>query len=345
MRTRDNEIKQWPVRPLALPLLVVSLWNAQGAESNTPGPPPPPHWYQKVTPGITLHSLSPVEYFRGLLGMTPAERDRVLAGKSAEERTAVLAKIAEYEAMPAEVREARLHQTELHWRLMNLMKLPPKMREEQMRLISPLDQPMILTVLNQWDELPPKSRGALLEKESFLRTYLQWQGSTANGRQELLLKLSPGQRKEWAEELPRWQALPENQRAEWCDQFRRFFNLTDREQRDAIRSLSEAERRQMEPGLRTFALLPAGQRQLCIESFRKFATMSPAEQDQFLRNAEKWQAMSAPERGLWRRLVGELPPMPPLPPGFYDRLPPMPPGFGLSRATPETSAAKPPSMP
>lgn len=316
-----------------LSMLLVISGNVRGTDTNLP--PMPPHWYQRVTPAITLHCLSPVDYFRGLLGMTPAERERVLAGKSADERAAVLAKITEYEALPADVREARLHETELQWRLITLMKSPPDMRGVQLKLIAAPDQPMILSVLNQWDQLPAKTRAALLEKESFIRAYLQWQGTTANGRQELLLKLPAARRKQWVDELARWQALPESERAEWCDQFRRFFNLTYGEQKEAVQTLSESEKRQMEQGLRTFARLTAAQRRLCIESFRKFATMSPAEQDQFLKNAEKWQAMSPSERALWRRLVGELPPMPP---NFYDRMPPLPPGFSLNK--PPTAAAQ-----
>jgi len=73
----------------------------QAPQSNVPGPPPPsppmpPHWYQQVTNGVTLNHLTPVAYFRGLLGMTPAERERVLADKSEEKRKQVLAKVREY---------------------------------------------------------------------------------------------------------------------------------------------------------------------------------------------------------------------------------------------------------
>src|SRR5665213_4421786 len=113
-------------------------------------PPPAPHWYQSVARGVTLNHLTPVAYFRGLLGMTPAERERVLADKSAEKRKQVLAKVREYEALPPEVREARLLQTELHWRLLVLLRLDPAERKSHLQEISPMYQPMILSQLARW---------------------------------------------------------------------------------------------------------------------------------------------------------------------------------------------------
>src|SRR5271170_4463864 len=148
------------MRPASIPfaglLLLAQALAALGqpAPGDSSGPPPPPHWYQHVTNGVTLHHLTPVAYFRGLLGMTPAERDRVLADKSEEQRQQVLAKVREYEALPPEVREARLLQTELHWRLLVLLPLDPAERKERLLEISPMYQPMLLSQLARWDELP-----------------------------------------------------------------------------------------------------------------------------------------------------------------------------------------------
>jgi hypothetical protein len=290
-----------------------------GAEqTNSPAAPPLPPGYQNVTPSITLHHISPVEYFRGILGMTPAERERALAGKPPEKRKAILEQAREYEALPRDVREARLRQTELHWHLMTLMRLDPKEREGQMKQISPLDLPMIEGQLQKWDELPGATRKALLENERFIQTYVGWQVSSPADQEKILKKLAPERRAYFTQELRRWQALPEDQRAELCEQFRRFF-----EQRQTISTLPEAERQQMERALQAYAELPPAQRQRCIDSFGKFVAMEPEERAQFLQNAEKWEAMTAHERQLWRTLVGELPPMPPAPPG----MPPMPPGF------------------
>ncbi len=312
-----------PAIPFAAAVLISGTCFGQSELSltNLPGPPSPPHWYQSVGAGVTLPHLSPVEYFRGLLGMSPAERQRVLAGKSAAETNTILRYVQEYEAMPAEVREARLHETELHWHLLNLMRLEGPARAAELKQVSPPDQPMILGPLANWDALPAAKRNELLEKEDFIRTYLEWAARSPAGRQEWLEQLPAGRRARWAVEWQRWQGLPEEQRAGLCEQFRRFFTLTGQEQRQAINAMSDAERRDMEQALRAFDRLPPAERQGCINSFRKFASLTTEERNQFLRNAQRWEAMTAHERQRWRELVEHLPAMPPMPPGF----PPYPP--------------------
>jgi hypothetical protein len=56
---------------------------------------------------------------------------------------------------------------------------------------------------------------------------------------------------------------------------------------------------------------PVQQRKKFIAAFKKVAGMSPAERQNFLKNAERWQAMSIDERRAWRDLVATLPPLPP----------------------------------
>jgi hypothetical protein len=310
---------------LASVIILSSAHAAMGesAQTNRMGPPPPPHWYQSVANGVTLHYLTPVAYFRGLLGMTPAERQRVLAGKSEEEQSRVLAKVREYQALPRAVREERLRQTEMHWYLLVLLRLDPAEREARLREMSPLYQPMILAQLAQWEQLPGDMRQALLENESFLRTYVDWQGHSPAAQENILSGLPAEQRARWTQELNRWQGLPESRREELCGAFRRFFYLTENEQKETIRALSDTERRQMEQALQSYADLPPAQQKACVESFSKFAAMSQEERNQFLQNAARWEAMSPYERKLWQTLVTRLPPMPP---GFYQsKLPPMPP--------------------
>jgi hypothetical protein len=296
---------------------------ASGEETNTTQATAVTASYRTITPSITLHHISPVEYFRGILGMTPAQRQQALAGKPPAERNAILEKVREYEAMPREVREERLRQTELHWRLITLMRLDPTERERRVREISPLDQPMIIEQLRQWDELPVATRTGLLENEKFIRTYVEWRDSSPAGQEQVVRKIPAERRSYFARELKRWQALPGDQRTELCAQFRRFFVMTGQEQTNTISALSETERQQMESALQAYKELPAQQRQRCVDSFGKFAAMDPAERAQFLQNAEKWETMTVHERELWRTLVGELPPTPAPPPG----MPPMPPGF------------------
>jgi hypothetical protein len=320
--------------PLAAVLLGAVCWGQTELEVVTPfpGAPQESHWYQNVSPGVHLSHLAPVEYFRGLLGMSPAERERVLAGKVPEERKAILDKVREYEALPRAVREARLHQTELHWHLLNLMREEKADRAAELDQISPLDQPMVLEPLAQWDELPAATRKALLEKEDFIRIYLDWAAHSPAGKKDMLEKLPAAGRVRWQAEWQRWQQLPEEQRAALCGQFRQFFTLTIREQQQTIDQFSDGDRRDMEDALRLFDRLPPAERQACVNAFGKFAKLTAEERNQFLRNAQRWEAMSAYERQTWRELVEQLPPMPPAPP--------MPPGFPAFPPFPPTTTAQ-----
>jgi hypothetical protein len=313
------------------------------AQTNAAVPPPqsmppmPPHWYQSVPNGVTLSNLTPVAYFRGLLGMTPPERERLLAGQPAQRRTQVLAKVREYEALPREVREERMRQTDLHWYLLTLLPLDPASRKERLKEISPLYQPMLLTQLSEWDELPVQMRHALLEKESFLRTYVQWQGHSREAQADVLGQLPAGQRAAWENELNRWQRLSESRREELCQAFRQFFYSSGEERKETVQALSETERRQMEEALQSYANLPPTVQRQCVDSFSKFAEMSANDRSQFLQNAAKWEAMTASERQTWRALVNDLPPAPP---GMYQsKFPPVPPDFPAFGQVP--AAAKP----
>jgi hypothetical protein len=298
----------------------------QAAETNLPPSPSAPQ-YRNVTTGGQLHHLSPVAYFRGLLGMRPGDRERELANKSPADRTILLAKLREYATLPPGIREARLCQTELHWELSGLMKLAPRDRTNRLEEVSPLYRPMVEDLLRQWDKVPAEMQKTLLEKQSFIGIYLRMQDGSVAAQREILDKLSPERRAHWAEEMDHWQALPEKQRAELCAQFQRFCSLSGQEQKETVDALSDAERQEMATALRSFDLLPPAQRTQCIGSFRKFATMAPVERNQFLKNAARWDAMTSHERQLWRELVQTLPATPPVPPGFPSGLPPMPPGF------------------
>jgi hypothetical protein len=307
---------------LGLVLLTATL----RAQEFQPPPDPPGLHYRRVSAAIELHHLSPVEYFRGLLGMSPAERERLLVNKAPDERKIILAKVAEYEALPRDIREARLRQTELRWELLDLMKLSPDARKARLLEISVVDRPMVESGLRQWDEVPPATQKMLLEKQSFIGIYLRLQSASPKGQQEIIAALPFQRRLHWSEEIARWQALPEKQRAELCGQFQRFCSMSAPEQKETVEGLSESERREMEKALQSFNALPTAQRSQCIASFGKFATMDPEERDEFFQNAARWQAMTPRERQLWRELVQRLPPMPPMPPGFPLRMPPFPPG-------------------
>ena len=305
---------------------------AQVTLTNPPAPPPPMN-YQLVNPGVTLRQLSPVVYFRGILGMSSAERERALAGKSDDYRNAVLEKVREYQALPADIREARLRQTQLRWDLICLMKLPPAARPAPPRDSTPEDRALLEDRLRQWDQTPANLQKAFLAKESFLDFYLRWQASSPSEQKDILNSLPPARRQEWTQELARWQTLPEAQRQQLCGQFRQFFDLNAEQQNKALTTFTDAERKDMERVLRKFANLLPPERKACINSFQKFASMAPDERNQFLKNAARWESMTASERNLWRELVQRFPVMPPMPPGFKTSgsppYPPLPPGMTI----------------
>ncbi len=256
--------------------------------------------------------------------MNPSERARELARKSPEDRALLQAKIEEYEALPRPVREARLCQTELHWELLALLRLPPEGRAARLAEVSPLYQPMVKDLLRQWDTVPPEAQKTLLEKQSFIGLYLRLRDNPVAAQKNIIDKWPEARRVRWAEDMGRWQALPENERAELCAQFERFCLLSGTDRQPTVHALSASERAMMEEALRAFDLLPPAQRLQCINSFGKFATMAPEERAQFLKNAARWDAMTARERALWRQLVHTLPALPPAPPGMLQGLPPMP---------------------
>lgn len=294
--------------------------NAPAAAASSPLPPLPPR-----PETVRLRHLSPVQFFRGLLSMTPAEREKALAARPAEDRKIILAKVQEYEAMPRELREARLCQTELHWELSQLMRLTPAERTNRLGEVSPLYRPMIENLLRQWDEIPANTQKDLLERQDFIGLYLHMQGSPAATQKEILDRLPEARRARWTEEMARWQALPEEQRSNLCTQFQRFCQMSGAEQQATVSPLSGAERREMKAALQAFNRMSPAQRTQCINAFGKFATMAPVEQAQFLQNAARWESMTARERRLWRQLVRKLPPLPPGFPSHMALLPPIPP--------------------
>jgi hypothetical protein len=73
----------------------------------------------------------------------------------------------------------------------------------------------------------------------------------------------------------------------------------------------------MEKTLQSFGKLPPSQRAECVNAFAKFASMNALDQAEFLKNAERWSALSPAERQAWRDLVVNVPQWPPLPIGLH----------------------------
>ena len=118
-----------------------------------------------------------------------------------------------------------------------------------------------------------------------------------------------------APEVRRWNELSADRQRRMIGHFEKFLEQPNQEKQRTLMAFPEEERTRMEETLQAFENLPQSQRRLCIESFSKFASLGSGERDQFLKNAARWQAMTASERQAWRKIVTELPPQPPEPRG------------------------------
>ncbi len=252
--------------------------------------------------------------------MTPDERDDFLTNRPPEIRARILAKVAEYEALDPNERELRLRATELRWYLMPLLRESPANRAARLAQIPDDVRGLVQSRLEEWSILPPPLQQDFLENEHILHYFAHVDAS--NSASENF------GRKPSEAERAHWNGLSEPERRQITDGFNQFFGLTPDEKQTALNTLSDAERRQMEKTLQSFDKMPASQRAECVNAFAKFASMNALDQAEFLKNAERWSAMSPAERQSWRDLVVNVPQWPPLPIGM----------------TPPTSPDAPPAM-
>lgn len=296
------------------------------------GPAPPP------MPPV----VSPVDAFRELLAMAPEDRERALSNRPAEIRARLLAKIQEYSRLSPEERELRLRATELRWYLAPLMRQAPGERPPLETIVPAHVRQAVADRLALWDRLPAPVRDQFLQSEQALDYFSRISPAArpAEPRVQGVVAEAPP-----ATTTPKQGAAPRS--ADWepaMRQLARFFEWTPEEREQALSTLSEAERRLMEESLRRFEQLSREQRRAVIASFRRLAAMSPEERRAFLRNAERWAAMSPSERETWRRLVRQVPELPPLPPGFFEpgSMPPLPPGAAGASTSRPVAAPSPP---
>jgi hypothetical protein len=298
-----RQARCWPA-VFAAGSMLISPVLAQKA-ANAPAP--------VKTVSLSVHKQSPVDFFRQLLALTPDERNAFLTNRPPEIRARILAKVAEYEALTPNERELRLRATELRWYLMPLLRESPTNRAERLALIPPDVREIVQDRLTEWSILPPTLQEEFLEHEHILRYFARMDMS--NNPAE-----NSGRAPSEAERT-RWNALPEPEQRQVLAGFNQFFDLTPDEKQAALNTLSEAERRQMGKTLQAFDKMPPDQRAECVNAFAKFASMSEREKTEFLKNAERWSAMSPAERQAWRDLVVNVPQWPPLPNGFVVPIP------------------------
>jgi hypothetical protein len=256
---------------------------------------------------------SPVDFFRQLLAMTPDEREVFLTNRPPSIRARILAKVAEYEALDPDERELRLRATDLRWYLMPLLRDSPADRAARLALVPADVRDLVQARLVEWSLLPPSLQQEFLENEHILRYFANVDASNSAPED---LSRAPDE-----SERTHWNELSEAERRQVTAGFNRFFELTPDEKEKSLNTLSEAERQQMGKTLQAFDDMPAWQRAECVNAFAKFASMTAPEQAEFLKNAERWSAMSPAERQAWRDLVVNVPQWPPLPIGFVMPMP------------------------
>ncbi len=262
-----------------------------------------------------LLAKSRVAVFRELLGMSDRERDERLATYSPVKRDGLKAKIKEYESLTPEQCELRLLVTELQEYLLPLMTLPSTNRAAQISLLPTNLAPMVEVRLQHWDSLSPTQQNAVLENKSLLQHLTDFASINPMRQNQAATNMTPAQRQALQEALTKWQGLSRERRLEITRHFKEFFDLTPTEKQKTLSTVSDAERAQIEKAVRQYYELNPRSKARVRAGLDKFCQLSPAEFGQFLRNAERWKALSPTERKAWRDLVSSAAIQPPLPPG------------------------------
>ncbi|MCC7376481.1 MAG: DUF3106 domain-containing protein [Verrucomicrobiales bacterium] len=266
-----------------------------------------------VPPPFPPLPASPVKIFRQLLAMTPEERDRALAPRAEAQREVLRSRLAEYSALPEAQREDRLRATDLYWHFQQLLRRSGAERDTLLASAPEILRPILAERLAIWDRMPTADREALLKQERVVRYFAHVRqtepqppplpGTSVSAAPPVPLRVQS--------QLAKVQELSPETRRRVQSQWREFVEAPTPAAEQKLKAMSEADRRDMERVLDRFRQLSGPQRQACIDSFARFAEMKPAERADFLRRAERWEALNSEERAQWRALVTKLPPLPP----------------------------------
>ena len=266
-------------------------------------------------------SQTPVDFFRALLVATPAERETMLAVRSASERGLLLGKVREYEALPPGERELRLNATQMRWRLKFLLSASAPVRAAHLAALPPVERAALEQRLHNLEQLPARLQSEVRSSQTVIHYYSRPAATLTSATVPPTIPVI-----HQATPAP---PAPRDTRRATVEQFRRFFELNERERVRALARLSDAERQSLEHLMQDLDNLPLPLRALCMDALGKFATLSPPEQAEFMKSARRWQGLQPAERETWRDFVNELPP---LPPGLGE--PPLPPGLEPASAPP-----------
>ena len=261
-------------------------------------------------------SPSPIDLFRRLLATNAAGRDQFMVGKSVPLRQYLDDRIRDFEAMPAEERNAKLQALELRWYMPHVMRLKPSERAPRLDTVSEPMRSIIRQRLLQWDILPPQLQKEVLDNETAIKFFER--PEQAGGPGNTLGAMSAGQRSDLEKRYVDWMALPENKRREIVARFDDFMGMPEATRSNVLARLTDIDYAQMQQTLSQFSTLSKEQRAQAMQGFRKFAELSPGEQAAFLKTAERWRTMSEKDRELWRNVVARAQAMrmnapPPLP--------------------------------
>jgi hypothetical protein len=282
--------------------------NAGAARAGNPGVPLPP---------------SPIATIREVLAMTSAERQKYLAGRAPQHRDFLAAKLAEFDELTDDEREARLKSLQLRYYMSLLMKLPATNRNSVMLNVPTVDRSMIEERLRLWDKLTADQQKKFLEHEAVVRTVAP--DLSKIPRETPLSTFPPYKRAQIEEQIGAWKALSQQERQQIEMQFRQFFKLPTLKKQRTLEALEEYEA----AALRSLDQLPKEERDRYLAGLNKFTGLSSQERSEFLKAAARWKKMNESQRETWRTLANRFPTNPPLPPGFQHL--PLPPALSAVR--------------
>lgn len=291
------------------------------APGRTPAHPPIPPARPPNPPG----DATPVDRFRALLASSPAARNDQLARRSPEHQAYLRARLAEFDALPAAERELQLHLLTLRYHLLPLLRQPATNRADQLSLVPSTYRGLVADRLTAWDRLSPERQREWLDNEAVFATGLLTGTAGRPASRAEVEQLPLERRRELEQTLARWEATSERDRDRLTLQFESFLTLSEREKARVLTRLDSPQRHQANRLRQALEDLPPERRQQSYAGLERLAALSSADRQRFLKNAARWEAMSAEERAAWRRLRATLPPAPPaFPQPGTPALPPAP---------------------
>jgi hypothetical protein len=265
-------------------------------------------------PPATAAATAATDLWRRVLAMNAEQREEFIQSKPASAQVYLRSKVREYLALSPAEQEARLAALELRSMMLSLMKLSAPVRAQQLQALSAVKRKEVERRLLTWDILPPPLQKDVLENETVVRLFIESRQSGAS-REQLLADMPPQRRQEVEKKLEAWDSMTGEKQDQVFASVERFFELDEKTRSRTLGELSDRDRARLMPTLSAFDRMPKEQRDRALEGFRRFKQLSAAEQQEFVRTAQRWEAMKESDKRLWRQIVISLrsAPMPPPP--------------------------------